>query len=276
MILMNVQVLMDLLVDDVQVDVRSFREKTLDGQEIQVLAQAVESRAAEHGLGDAMLGDECGGSGGDVLAWGKMDDVGTQVLRELDAGLQVALALCGLILLGLDVENIEFSPQPLGQPGATGNQVSGLRTGADAYGHLLRDRPVRAKLLALDVVIQGSVDGAGDAMQRHLTQGNQVTPAEEVGKSTLGAVDRVNVAALHACDQGLGRQVGDDDLVSAVKNPVWNRLADGDSGEALNAGGKAFNVLYVDGAEDVDVGLQNEEDVFISFGVAAACDVGVG
>src|SRR6201999_4545816 len=52
-------------------------------------------------------------------------------------------------------------------------------------------------------------------------------------------------------------------------------LANGDAGEALDARGEAFDVLHVDGAEHVDVGVEEKKDVFVALAVAAAGDVGV-
>jgi hypothetical protein len=43
-----------------------------------------------------------------------------------------------------------------------------------------------------------------------------------------------------------------------------------------DARGEAFDVLHIDGAEDVDVGVEEEKDVFVALGVAAANDVAVG
>ena len=149
-------------------------------------------------------------------------------------------------------------------------------SGADADGYFFGDGPVGAELLALDVVVEGAVDGAGDAVEGHLAEGDEVAAAEEVGEGALGAVDGVDVAAAHAGDEGFGGEVGDDDLVGAVEDPVGDGLADGDAGEALDARGEAFDVLDVDGGEDVDVGFEEEEDVFVALGVAAAGDVAVG
>jgi hypothetical protein len=50
-----------LLRDDVEVDVWGFGHEALDGEEVQVFAQAMEGRAAEENLRDALLGDVGGG-----------------------------------------------------------------------------------------------------------------------------------------------------------------------------------------------------------------------
>ena len=87
-----------LLRDDVEVDVGSFGHEALDGEEVEILAQAVEGGAAEEGLRDALLGDVGGGGGGDAFA-GELDDVGAEVFGELEAGFEGALALGGFVFV---------------------------------------------------------------------------------------------------------------------------------------------------------------------------------
>jgi len=113
-------------------------------------------------------------------------------------------------------------------------------------------------------------------VEGHFAEGDEVAAAKEVGEGALGTVDGVDVAAAHAGDEGFGGEVGDDDFVGAIEDPVGNGFADGDAGEALDAWGQAFDVLDVDGGEDVDVGFEEEEDVFVALGVARAGDVAVG
>lgn len=113
-------------------------------------------------------------------------------------------------------------------------------------------------------------------MQCHLAECDEIAAAKEVGEGTLGTIDGIDVAATHAGGESFGGEIGEDDLVGAVEDPVRDGLADGDSGEALDARGEAFDVLDVDGGEDIDVGVEEKEDVFVALGGAAAGDVGVG
>ena len=113
-------------------------------------------------------------------------------------------------------------------------------------------------------------------MESHLAEGDEITAAEEVGEGTLGAIEGIDIAATHAGGESFGGEIGEDDFVGTIEDPVRDCLADGDAGEALDARGEALDVLDVDGGEDVDVGVEEEEDVFIALGGAAAVDVGVG
>ena len=121
--------LVQFLVDDVEVDVRGFGHEALDGEEVEVFAQAVESGAAEEGLRDAVLGDVGGGGGGDALA-GEMDDVGSEVFGELEAGFEGAFGFGGFVFVGLDVEDVELAVEAFGEAGAAGDEVAGLGVGS--------------------------------------------------------------------------------------------------------------------------------------------------
>jgi len=202
--------------------------------------------------------------------------VGAEVFGELEAGIEGTLAILGFVFVGLDVKNVELAAEAFGEAGSAGDEIASLGTIADADGYFFGDGPVRAELLALDVVVEGAVDGAGDTVESHLAEGDEIAAAEEVGEGSLGSVDGVDVAAAHASDERFGGEIGDDDFVGAVEDPVGNGFADRDAGEALDAGGEAFDVLDVDGAEDIDVGVEEKEHVFVALGVAAADDVAVG
>ena len=66
-----------------------------------------------------------------------------------------------------------------------------------------------------------------------------------------------------------------DDFIGAVQHPVRHLLADADAGESLHAWSQAFDVLNVDGAENINLVLQQQQNVFIALGEAAALDIGV-
>src|ERR1700727_602319 len=97
-----------LLRDDVEADVRGFGPEGLEGEEVEVFFQAVEGGTTEERLRDALLGDVGGGDRSDALA-GEVDDVGSQVFGELEAGFEGAFALGGFVLVILDVEDIKLA-----------------------------------------------------------------------------------------------------------------------------------------------------------------------
>jgi len=266
----------DLLVlflrDDVQIDVGSFGHEPLDREVVEILAQAVERGAADDGLRDAVIADVGGVGAGGVRA-GEVDDGRAKVGGEAETGVEGAFALGLGVAIAFDVEDVELGGESFGEACAAHDEVAGLRVGADADGNLFGDGPVSAETLAFDVVVEGAVDGAGDALEGHLAERDEVAAAEEVGEGALDAFGGVDVAATHAGDEGFGGEVADDDLVGAVEDPVGDLLTDFDPGEGLDAGGEAFDVLDVDGGEDVDLVVEEAKDVFVAFGGAA---VGAG
>ena len=129
--------------DDVQVDVGGLGHEALDGHEVEIFSQAMECGASEDGLRDAVFGDVGGGGRGDVFC-GEMDDLRTQILRELDAGFECSLAFGRIFLRALDMDNVEFAAKAFGEACAAGDKVASLRTGADEDGNFFGDGPVRA------------------------------------------------------------------------------------------------------------------------------------
>ena len=160
----------------------------------------------------------------------------------------------GLVVpLAGDVDDVELPAQAFCQAGTARNEIARLWVGADAHGYAFEHGPLRTKLLAAHVVVKCTVYGAGDALQGHLSQGNEVAAAEKVRQGALGTVDGVNIAAAHASGEGFGSDVADDDFIGTVKHPIRHLLAHGDARECLDAGSHAFDVLDVHGAEHVDV-----------------------
>lgn len=263
------------LSDYVEIDLGGLGHEALDGEEVDVFSQAGECGPAEDGLGNAVFGDEAGGSGGDVLTL-QGDDLRAEVGSELDVGFEGALAFGIDIARRFDVDDVELGVDGVGEAGAAGDESAGAGASADADSDLFADGPMRSELLAFDVVVEGTVDGSGDALEGHFAKGDEISAAEEVGESALDTVGGVDVSAAHAGSEGLGGEIAHDDLIGAIEDPVGNGLPDGDSGEALDAWCEAFDVLDVDGGEDIDASVEKEKNVFVAFGKAASLDVGMG
>jgi len=263
-----------LLRDDVKVDIGSFGHEPLDRKVIQIFSQTMQCRATHDGLRDAVIADIGGIRACSVVA-GEVDDGCAKVRSKAQAGVEGALALGLGIAIALDVEDVELGGERFGEASATDDEVAGLGVGADADGDLFGDGPVGAEALALDVVVEGAVDGTGDALESHLAKGDEVAATEEVGEGALDTLGGVDVAATHAGDEGFGGEIADDDLVGAVENPVGDLLADLDAGEGLDAWGEAFYVLDVDGGEDVDLVVEEAEDIFVALGGGRVAVVGI-
>ena len=91
----------------------------------------------------------------------------------------------------VDVQDVELGAESASArraPRAMRSRACGV--GADADGDLFRDGPVGAEALAFDVIVEVAVDGAGDALQGHLAQGDEVAATEEVGERAFDAFER--------------------------------------------------------------------------------------
>ncbi len=194
---------------------------------------------------------------------------------ELEVGGQGALVFVALTFC-FDMQDEELSTDSLGDASAARDEQLRSAVGADADSDALADGPVRLDAFGIHVCGEGAIDGLGDVLQGELAECDEVAAAEEVGKGFFRAVYAVDVAASHAGLQGFRGEVGHDDLVGTLDEPVGHDLADLDSGDALHGGGDAFDVLDVHGGEHVDVGGEDVEHVLVALGVKAAFDVGVG
>ena len=248
--------------------------EALDGEVVEPGFEASSGGAAEDDLGDALGGDKRGGGVGDGAVF-EADDAGSEIFREAEVGGEGALTIFGWGVVAVDVEDDEFGSEGLGDSGSAGDEVARVGAGADADGDFFADAPLAAETFAGDVGVEVAVDGAGDLLESHLAEGDEVAATEEVGEGALDAVLGVDVAAPHAGFEGFGGDVGEDDLVGLIEDPIGDGLADGDAGERLDAGGEGFDVLDVDGDEDVDAGIEEVDDILVALVVAAALDVGV-
>src|SRR5262249_39721844 len=89
----------------------------------------------------------------------------------------------------------------------------------------------------------------------------------------LGGVDP---ARLEALEEILDGEVEVDDLIGLLEEAVGDGLADRHLGDALDEIVQTLEVLDVEGADDVDAGGEELEDVLIALAIAAARNVGVG
>jgi len=216
--------------DDVQVYVRSGCHEALDGEEVEILLEALERGAAEDGLSDPVLCGVGSGGDGDVGAC-QANDIGAEVAGELQIFFESSHGFRLLIAWRVKVQNMQLSVGGMGVTGAASYQISCSRAGADTDCNFFCNSPMCAELFAVNVFSQGAVYGAGDAMQRHLSEGDEIAAAEEVGHGTLYALLRVDIAAAHAGGQSFRGKVADDDFIGTIEDPIRHSFTDLDAGE---------------------------------------------
>ena len=81
--------------------------------------------------------------------------------------------------------------------------------------------------------------------------------------------------ALEAIDEIFDRQIYIDDLVGALQDRVRHSLAHDHAGRLFDHLVEAFEMLHVEGANHVDAGFEQFQDILIALLVAAKRRVGV-
>ncbi len=90
------------------------------------------------------------------------------------------------------------------------------------------------------------------------------------------ALARIHLPRAQPILQVLGRQIDVHDLIGQAEDVVRDALLDLDPGAAFHDVIETFEMLNVQGGDDVDAGLQQFLHVLITLAVAAARGVGVG
>ena len=174
------------------------------------------------------------------------------------------------------VDAQQLAAGPGGDAGGPADEVVGAGRAGDGDDDPLAGLPRLGDAVPLAVLLEGVVDPVGHPQQRQLAQRRQVAGAEVVGQRGVDAVGAVDVAVGHAPAERLGRHVDQLDLVGGPDDPVGDRLALADPGDALDDVVDRLEVLDVDGGDDVDAGGEQLADVLPPLVVAQAGHVGVG
>ena len=232
------------------------------------------SGAAKHDFRDVLLANELRDGGSDIGSF-ETHDLRANVLCEAEIGLETFLVGFAFVAAGVNVDHEELRTQALRHASSAGNKILRGGIGTDADGDTLAHGNAAFFALLVAEGLEIVVDGLGDMAECKLAQSDEVAFAEEILQSALGAVGGVDVAAAHAALQSFRSEVGHHDFIDALKDPVGYRFSYWNASEALHRGSDAFEVLDVERGKDVDAGVQNFEDVFVSLAVLAALDVRV-
>ena len=176
----------------------------------------------------------------------------------------------------IDIDGKEVGVNTVGDSRSPGNQLLRFRMRADAHRDPLAHAPVLVDILFLEIRIETAIHRMGYLPQGELAQGHEIPTAKEVFQCLFGSVERIDISALHTGLQRFRREIGHYDFVGALQDPIWNGLANLDSGDALDGGIHTFDVLNVYRGYHVDLCVEQLEDVFIALAVLAAVDISVG
>ncbi len=206
-------------------------------------------------------------------------DLGAELARQVAVGHEVALGLgvdpVRRLARRLDEHHEPVGAQPAGEPRALAHQDRAARRSRRQADHDPRRGGWRGRR-------SGSAPrGSGrralarstlSATSRSASSRRcaEVLVLEEVLERPADLVRAVDLSGAQPLLQILDGQVEVDHLVGLLQEAVGHRLADGDAGDALDDVLEALEVLDVEGADDVDAGVEQLDDVLVALAVAAA------
>ena len=163
-----------------------------------------------------------------------------------------------------------------GEPDGATDQRAALGAAGEAHDDALaRACQIVGTRCSVPVLLQILVDAVGDPEQRQLAQSGEIAGAEVVGQGGVDLVRLVDVAVRHTAAQRLRRHVDQFDLVGPSDHLVGHGLPLAYSRYRLDDVAERFQVLDVDGGDDVDPGGKELLDVLPALGVARARHVRV-
>ena len=162
-----------------------------------------------------------------------------------------------------------------GNAGGAAQQRRALAPTGEGDDDTVTCRPRTDDVMVAAVGRQALLDAVGEPQQRELAQGRQVALAEVVGERRVDLLRLVDVAVRHPPTQCLGRHVDEFDLLGAPDDDIRHRLALQHAGDGERRVVERFEVLDVDGGDDVDARREQVLDVLPPLLVAAARHVGV-
>ena len=162
-----------------------------------------------------------------------------------------------------------------GDAGGPPDQRVALRAAGERDDDALAGLPGGGDAVLLAVALQPLVDAVGQPEQGELAQRGEVAGPEVVRQRRVDLVGRVDVAVRHPPAQRLRGHVDQLDLLGRAHHGVGHGLALRHAGDLLDDVVERLEVLDVDGADDVDAGLEQLLDVLPALRVLRAGHVGV-
>ena len=225
---------------------------------------------------------------GGVLVAGEVaeraDDVGgddlvvgaAEVVEELAVAFEQLGRCIGTPVSRPDVDAEEITVAALGHASGPADELFTGRGAGEGDDDSFTGFPGPVDPVLVAVAQQRLVDLVGDPEQRQLPQCAEVPRPEVAGQGGVDPIGGVDVAVRHPPPKGLGGHVDQLDLFGGADDLVGHGLPLLDAGDRFDDVVERFEVLHVDGGDDVDAGVEQFLDVLPSLLVPATGDVGVG
>ena len=202
------------------------------------------------GIGQYRLGDIAPGQGRGLAAQSlrQPQRVGDPVL--------VGFAQCR-VARTFDIQRRPFGLECVGDPARAAHQFGGGWLFADADQDALAGGPGTADGMRLHIVHHVAVDMLGDPAQGEFAQGRQIAGRKEMAERPFRLRLDVNLAFAKTLEQVFRRQIDKFDFIGFIQNGVRHGFAHMDAGDLGDDVIQAFDVLDIDGGEDVDTRSQH-------------------
>ena len=119
------------------------------------------------------------------------------------------------------------------------------------------------------------VHAVGGTAQRQLAKGNQITFAEKILDGAFGLPGKIDLSFVQALAQIVRGKVDEHHLIGGIKKGVRHRFAHLNAGYAADDVVEAFQVLNVNGGENIDARLEQLINVLPALRVARAGRIAV-
>ena len=180
-------------------------------------------------------------------------------------------------VLGRDVhrDQIAAAGRP-GDPCAAPQELFAFRTARQRDDDAFAGLPFRVDVVFVAVFLQRFVDVARQPEQRQLAQCGQVSHTEIVAQCGVHAVRRIDEAGGKTFAQVLRGQIDQFDAVCGTQHLVGNGFTLFAVRDGPHDVVQRFDMLHVDGGDDVDAGVQQVDHVLPAFFVRASGNVRMG
>ncbi len=239
------------------------------------LVPTVLAAAPEDELCRVLRRGEVDERGGDVAA-GHLVVFAADLLEQLPVLCEQLGARPRQAVLAAGVDAEQLAVRSLCDARGAPDEVLGSGRARDGDDDAFTRLPRLGDPVAGAVILERDIDLVRDPQQRELSKGGEVALSEVVRQGGVDLLGRVHVAVRHAPPQRFGRHVDQLHLVGRPDDRVGDRLALHDPGDALDHVVDRFEMLDVDGRDDVDAGVEELVHVLPPLGVPRAGSVGVG
>jgi hypothetical protein len=182
--------------------------------------------------------------------------LGPKLTGERQIAIQLRLLLLIQCNAGIDVGDDPRSIHRGCSPSGITNQLLGGRPAPHRDEQPFAAFPRTGNPLFLHDVAQIAIDMLGHNPKRHFSQGREIALTKEVLRRGRCPLAEIDFAFCESGSQLFRRQVDEDELVCQVEEGIRDGFPNEYTCDLMDGVAPAFNVLDVNGGENVNPGLE--------------------